>query len=100
MAQEQKRCIWLLRHPCEPCRRELAAWLAAHCPVLPVELLLLGDDGLYSFDEAQIRLILLHVAVSARPVHAQALLALHPLRGGAVRRPGLAIAGDALPALN
>src|SRR4051794_35524195 len=73
-------------------------WLAA--PVLPINLLLLSDDGLYRFHKAQIRLVLVHVAVGARPVHIEPLLALHPLRGGAVPGPGLAIAADALPALN
>src|SRR4051812_8470126 len=55
--------------------------------VLPVNLLLLGDNGLDGFDEAQIRLILVHVAVSARPAHVEALLALHPLRGGVIPGP-------------
>src|SRR5689334_10189251 len=48
-------------------------------PVLPVDLLLLSDDGLYGFHKAQIRLVLVHVAVSARAIHIEALLALRPL---------------------
>src|SRR4051812_20632744 len=76
----------------------LPCWRLAP-PVLPVDLLLLGEDGLDGFDKAQIGLVLVHVAVSARPVHIEPLLALHPLRGGAIRCPGLAIAGDPLPAL-
>src|SRR3954447_8358008 len=66
--------------------RQSPSWLLTG-PVLPVDLLLLGDDRLDGFDEAQVSLVLLHVAVNAGPVHVEPLLALHPLRGGAVSGP-------------
>ena len=59
-------------------------------------MLLLGDDGLYGFDEAQIRLFLVHVAVSACPVHVEPQLALHPLRGGAVSGPDRLRSGNSV----
>src|SRR4051812_16442169 len=49
---------WLGLVPC---------WRLA-APVLPVDLLLLGEDGLHRFHKTQIRLVFFDVAVSACPV--------------------------------
>src|SRR4051794_32087386 len=64
----------LVRGTARECGLGLLAFRRFATPVLPIDLLLLSNDGLNLFHKAQIRLVLLHVAVSARPVHVEPLL--------------------------
>src|SRR5690348_5028001 len=81
------------------CRSMWSCW-AAVLAVLPIDTLLLCDDGLGRLDKVQIRLSFVgERAVFTSSVHIEALLTLHPFAGQPITDPGLIVAGNLTPAL-
>src|SRR5215217_6446403 len=82
-------CCWSMRG----CRATVPA-------VLPVDALLLCDDGLNRLDKVQVRFRFVgKSAVFTSPVHIETFLTLHPFAGQPISDPGFVIASNLAPTL-